>query len=136
MAIPDINVWLALATDHIHHATAVDWWERYGGSIGFCRMTQVGFLRLLTTAAVMNGRPLQMKQAWRVYDELSADERVDLLTEPLNMEQSFRGNSSTRLASPKLWVDAYLSAFANESQAELVTFNVTLAKRGKAILLR
>ena len=95
----------------------------------------MGLLRLLTTSAVMNGEPLQMRQAWRVYDELSADERVDFLTEPFNMERPFRENSSTRLPSPKLWADAYLLAFAAESQAELVTFDVKLAKRGKTILL-
>jgi len=63
---PDINVWLAIAApEHVHAAIAKGWWEQETGAIAFCRLTQLGFLRLMTTAAVMDGKPLTMTEAWR-----------------------------------------------------------------------
>jgi uncharacterized protein len=54
--LPDINVWLALVLpDHVHRERALTWWERQADSIAFCRFTQLGLLRLLTTASVMKG---------------------------------------------------------------------------------
>ncbi|HYL72743.1 MAG TPA: TA system VapC family ribonuclease toxin [Bryobacteraceae bacterium] len=136
MAIPDINVWVALAAEHIHRTAAVNWWRQHEGSIGFCRMTQVGLLRLLTTAAVMNGRPLKMRQAWMVYDSFTRDERVEFLPEPPSIDRIFREHTSKRnQASPKLWADAYLIAFATESDGNVVTFDKVMARRGPAILL-
>ena len=58
-SFPDINVWFALAVaDHPHHSAAIGWWNAATAAAGFCRLTQIGLLRLLTTAAVMGGRPL------------------------------------------------------------------------------
>jgi predicted nucleic acid-binding protein len=59
LSFPDINVWLALLlADHTHRRTALDWWDRCeADSIAFCRITQLGVLRLLTTPAAMNGNP-------------------------------------------------------------------------------
>ena len=99
-------------------------------------MTQIGLLRLLSTASVMNDRPLKMREAWIVYDTFMGDERVEFLPETPTVERVFREHSSHRtLASPKLWGDAYLIAFATESGGELVTFDRALAKRGRATLL-
>lgn len=52
---PDINVWLALAYQgHQHHSAAVAWFRSLkDGNIHFCRVTQLGFLRLLTHPLVM-----------------------------------------------------------------------------------
>jgi toxin-antitoxin system PIN domain toxin len=136
LAIPDINVWVALAAEHIHRTSAVNWWRQHEGAIGFCRMTQIGVLRLLTTAAVMNGKPLKMRQAWMVYDTFTRDERVEFLPEPATIDRTFREHASKRnQASPKLWGDAYLLAFATESGGELVTFDKALARRGAVTLL-
>jgi len=64
-----MNVWLALATpEHIHAAIARQWWGQEEGSIAFCRLTQLGLLRLVTTAAVMDNKPVTLSEAWRVYD--------------------------------------------------------------------
>ena len=66
LTFPDINVWLALVTsEHAHHASATQWWEQETGRIGFSRLTQMGLLRLMTTAAAMDGKPLTMAEAWR-----------------------------------------------------------------------
>ena len=91
--------------------------------IGFCRLTQMRRLRLLTTSAVMNDKPLTMKQAWTAYDGLRGDERVEFLAEPSAVEHTFRGLSSSAHASPKLWADAYLTALAVECGASIVTFD-------------
>jgi predicted nucleic acid-binding protein len=88
---PDVNVWLALVhPDHVHRASAEKWWESdLTAVIGFFRSTQIGVLRLLTTAAVMNGKPLRMPEAWAAYDRLFVDERVAFFDEPRGIDDAF-----------------------------------------------
>ena len=77
---PDVNVWLAiLHADHVHRVPACSWWERVEGQIVFTRLTQIGLLRLLTTAAAMKNAPLAMADAWRAYDRLFEDDRVGFI---------------------------------------------------------
>ena len=49
-ALVDVNVWLPLVYDgHLHHLAAVSWFDQEDGkSAAFCRITQLGLLRLLT----------------------------------------------------------------------------------------
>jgi predicted nucleic acid-binding protein len=104
LIFPDINVWLALATsEHVHHASANRWWEQETSYIGFSRLSQLGFLGLMTTAAAMDGKPLTMAQAWRVHDRLFDHNRVAFVPEPLGMEVRFWECTSGGTASPKLW---------------------------------
>ena len=133
---PDINVWLALASpEHVHHTTARRWWQQEAGSIAFSRVTQMGFLRLMTTAAAMDDKPLTMTHAWRVHDRLFEDDRVCFVAEPPDIEGAFREYSSGRAASPKRWADAWLLAFARVAGGALVTFDRALAARGAHCLL-
>lgn len=128
---PDINVWLALATrEHIHSPLASRWWEQEAGAIAFSRLTQLGFLRLTTTAAAMDGRPLTIAQAWRVYDRFFDDDRVLFVAEPPEIEQFFRERAAGREASPKIWTDAWLLAVAAAAGGVLVTFDKALGARG------
>jgi uncharacterized protein len=132
---PDVNVWLALASpEHVQFAAARRWWESETGSIVFCRFTQLGFLRLMTTSAAMDGKPLTMRQAWRVHDRLFEDERVGFVPEPAGVEAHFRRYTSGRTASPKTWADAWLLATAEASEGKLITFDRALAKRGAMLL--
>jgi hypothetical protein len=101
----------------------------------FCRVTQVGVLRLLTAAAAMNGKPLTMQQSWRAYDRLFQDDRVALVREPDGMEEQFRKLSSLRSASGKAWADAYLAAFAARIGATLVTFDRAMEARAADCLV-
>jgi toxin-antitoxin system PIN domain toxin len=136
LSFPDINVWLALAApEHVHAAIARRWWEQEAGMIGFSRLTQLGFLRLMTTAVVMDGKPLTIAAAWRVYDRLYEDDRVTFVSEPPEIEKRFREKASGRTASPKLWADAWLLALAQEAEGVLVTFDQALASRGAYCLL-
>ena len=53
--LPDANVWLALfLPKHAAHAVARRWLDGLGGApLVFCRVTQMAFLRHLTTEAIM-----------------------------------------------------------------------------------
>lgn len=136
LSFPDMNVWLALATvEHTHSALARSWWKSEAGTIAFCRLTQLGFLRLMTTAAAMDGKPLTIAEAWRVYDRLYDDDRVTLVAEPVEVEKRFREKAVGRTASPKVWADAWLLATAQEAGGALVTFDKALAGRGARCLL-
>ncbi|MGA3011312.1 MAG: TA system VapC family ribonuclease toxin [Terracidiphilus sp.] len=136
LSFPDINVWLAIATpEHVHASLARDWWKKETGAIAFCRLTQLGFLRLMTTAAVMDGKPLTMSEAWRVYDRLYDDDRVTFVAEPPEVDKRFREKATGRTASPKVWADAWLLAVAQAAEGVLVTFDKALASRGALCLL-
>lgn len=136
LSFPDINVWLAIAaTEHIHSELARRWWEEEEGAIAFSRMTQLGFLRLVTTAAAMDGKPLTIAEAWRVYDRLYDDDRVTFISDPPEVEKRFREKATGKTASPKVWADAWLLAVAQSAGGILVTFDKALAPRGALCLL-
>src|ERR1035438_5085045 len=134
---PDVNVWLALLhPDHVHRSAAEKWWESDLTSvIGFLRSTQIGVLRLLTTAAVMNGKPLRMPEAWAAYDRLFEDDRVTFFDEPRGIDDAFRKYARKNHASPKLWADAWLLAFAECADGVVVTFDQALAARASHTVL-
>jgi toxin-antitoxin system PIN domain toxin len=136
LAVPDMNIWLALASsEHIHHRQALQWWQLYAGSIAFCRLSHLGILRLMTTAAAMDGKPLGILEAWRVYDRFYEDSRVIFLSEPPSVDETFRIKAEGHAASPKLWADAWLLAVAESADGVLVTFDRALAARGAHCLL-
>lgn len=127
MTLPDTNLWLALAlSKHTHHTAASGWLdgEDTPDSIWFCRSTQQSLLRLLTTAGVMSPygiSPLSNKEAWAVYEAFIADDRIVFQPEPPGLGTIWKKLAVRRTASPKLWMDAYLAAFAMTSGAQLVT---------------
>jgi toxin-antitoxin system PIN domain toxin len=136
-SFPDVNVWLALLLDdHVHRAAARRWWEAdHSELIAFTRFTQFAVLRLLSTAAAMNGKPLTLRAAWAAYDELFADERVALVAEPPGAEATFRRYTAKPVCSPKLWADAWLVAVAEQHGGQLITFDRALASRSEHCLL-
>ena len=131
LTFPDINVWLAiLLADHVHRESAKKWWEQdRSDTLAFIRFTQIGVLRLLTTAAAMNNQPLSMSEAWAAYDQLFNDDRVAFVEEPRGLETHFREHTRDGRSSPKLWADAWLLAYAEESSGVIVTFDQALARR-------
>jgi predicted nucleic acid-binding protein len=64
--LPDVNLWIALAAErHVHHGTAGNWFDTVRGEgIAFCRITQLGFLRLVTNRHVMQEEALAPDAAW------------------------------------------------------------------------
>lgn len=134
-ACPDINVWLALATpEHTHAQAARAWWNHESGQIAFIRITQLGLLRLMTTAAAMDGKPLTMSEAWTIYDKFFDDDRVIFLHEPIDVDPVFRQATNGRTSSPKIWADAWLLATCQTAGARLITFDRALSERGATCL--
>jgi uncharacterized protein len=124
----DSNVWVALALSaHVHHGVARAWLDTVDeqGSVLFCRQTQQTFLRLLTNEAVLapyGNPPLTNTAASRAFEALVADDRIMLRAdEPPGLEASWKGFAARDTASPKLWMDAYLAAFAVSDGCRLVT---------------
>jgi toxin-antitoxin system PIN domain toxin len=135
---PDINVWVALThAGHVHHDVARDWYASLEPAVRlhFGRLTQLGFLRLLTADAVMGEDVLTQTQAWAVYDRWIEDDRVGFLDEPPGLDRQFRSLTRMRSASPKAWADAYLAAFAGAAQLTLVTFDRAFRGRAKPLIL-
>ena len=135
MVLCDSNVWLALVlSEHRHHGTVLQWLENVDtpGSVCFCRATQQSLLRLLTTAAVMRpygNPPLSNRQAWGIYEQLLADDRILFKShEPNRLEIRWKALGSRDSASPKLWMDAYLAGFALAGGFGLVTTDAAFAQ--------
>jgi predicted nucleic acid-binding protein len=74
---PDVNVWLALLLEnHVHRAAARRWLVYRVRPDRLSAGNQMSVLRLLTTSAAMNGRPLRMTEAWAAYDSLFGNTRA------------------------------------------------------------
>jgi uncharacterized protein len=131
----DANVWLALIwSRHAHSEKARDWFARSAEEkFYFCRFVQLTVLRLLTTAAVMGSDVKQMPQAWALWDEICSDDRIAFLAEPESIEKEFRKLSVLRSASPKVWADSYVLAFASVAGLKLVTFDQGLSSRSTEV---
>jgi toxin-antitoxin system PIN domain toxin len=125
--LPDVNIWLALAlSGHSHHVAARAWLDQQGdaASIFFCRTTQQGLLRLLTTVEVMAGYGMQSCsniEAWDAMESLMADDRMSFANEPVGIEAAWKNYARRESRSPKLWMDAWLAAFALRSGFQMVT---------------
>ncbi len=128
MNLCDANIWLALALSrHIHHKKARRWFQSVAEprTILFCRATQQTLLRLLTNSSVLapyGNPPLTNAQAWKAYEAFAADDRVALRIDvPPQLESRWKQLAARHTASPKLWMDAYLAAFAITGGLRLVT---------------
>jgi toxin-antitoxin system PIN domain toxin len=124
----DSNVWLALAlSGHAHHGLARDWLDAVDetSTVLVCRATQQSFLRLLTNASVLapyGNPPLTNREAWQAYEALAADYRIVFQAEePAGLESRWKDLALRDSASPKLWMDAYLAAFALAAGYRMVT---------------
>jgi uncharacterized protein len=123
---PDVNVWIALTlASHVHNKIAARWLEAVPPDLNicFCRITQLGFLRLLTTQAVMGNDALSQAGAWKIYDRWLEDTRIVFVDEPAEIEMMLRDHSREKRSSPKEWVDSYLIAFAESAGLTLVSFD-------------
>lgn len=123
--LPDVNVWIALAVaEHVHHAQATAWAEAAASDlVAFCRVTQMGFLRLLTNRQVMGGNELTAARAWSLLDSFYQDAGIVFLKEPAGLEAQWRALTKHSQAGSKVWTDAYLAAFAGAAEHTLVTFD-------------
>ncbi len=135
---PDVNVWVALHHQiHEHHEAALAWFGALEpqSSLVFCRQTQMGFFRLLTTGAVMGDETLTQRQCWTLYRQWIASGKAKLESEPAGVSQAFEQRTMADAPSPKMWMDAYLAAFAEAAHLTLVTFDRALAEKAKGKVL-
>jgi hypothetical protein len=135
---PDVNVWVALHHQvHEHHAKALAWFEALDSekTLVFCRQTQLGFFRLLTTYAVMGDEILTQRQCWARYRQWISDGKATLENEPATVSLAFERRTMADASSPKEWMDAYLAAFAETAGVQLVTFDRALAAKAKGAVL-
>jgi len=129
--LADVNVWLALALiGHTHQAPAQRWFENTDAeAIFFCRITQNGLLRLLTSRSVMGANVLRPTDAWKLYDTFYQDGRIRFAGEPVGIEGLWRKQSVGHSSGPNAWTDAYLAAFASATDLTVVTFDLGFARR-------
>jgi len=128
LVLPDINLWLAtLTAAHPHHARAVQWWRDEAvpatWRVAFCRLTQLGLLRLLAHETVMGPQRRTTSQAWTDYEAVLAQGPVILAPEPSGVDEVLAALCTPLRSSPYFWSDAYLAAFAIAAGARLVTFD-------------
>ena len=125
----DVGVWIALAFgSHPGSRAARAVFESADSTrpVAFCRATQMSFLRLLTTPTLqaLYGSPgITNDKAWGKSQQLLALPQVVWLAEPITLETEWKRCGSLRTISPKVWMDAYLAAFAIAGGLELVTFD-------------
>lgn len=134
----DVNVWIALSLpDHRHHLRARKYWfEEAGETLAFCRITALGFLRLMTQPAVTGEPALSVGQAWRAYKAFTDLPEVEILPEPALCEEHLGAWATSGDASRRLWTDAYLASFAAAAGLRLITFDKDFRSfRGPDLLL-
>ena len=122
----DSNVFLALAAEqHVHHPVAASWFGALteADTALFCRATRISFLRLLTQKIAADFAPLTNREAWAVLDELMADDATGFEAEPHGLDMVWRQLADGDASSPKLWMDAYLAAFAITGGLRMVTLD-------------
>jgi toxin-antitoxin system PIN domain toxin len=121
----------------VHHGTAARWLDSLEANdrIYFCRITQMGLLRMLTNRAVMGDETMTQKAAWKAFDAWLQDVRVEYIEEPGMLEAHFREASNRSSASHARWTDDYLVAFARATGLQLITLDKKLQGESGVVLL-
>lgn len=125
----DFNVWLALTfSAHPHHALAKGIFAEASAEdpACFCRATQQSFLRLATTPAILTAYGADgftNQDAAKLIETLSGLSAVGILEEPSGLESRWLELARLPSASPKVWMDAYIAAFATLHNAVFVTLD-------------
>jgi toxin-antitoxin system PIN domain toxin len=123
----DSNLWVALAfEDHPTHDLAQQALARATVSrpACFCRSTELSFLRLASTPALhrMYGASTATNEdVLRTYESFTSHPAVAWREEPAGIASHWPKLASRTTASPKVWMDAYLAAFAIAGDLTLVT---------------
>ncbi len=125
----DTNVWLAaIFTTHPFHHLAEQTLQQATPAqpVAFCRATQQSFLRLATTPTLLKAygaEGLTNRDALIALDALLALPQICFRDEPAGVFTLWRTLASCATASPKVWMDAYLAAFAIAGGLRLVTLD-------------
>ena len=120
----DVNVWLALANPgHTHHAAAKNYWSGTQAQPVFCRVSMLGFLRLVTQAAVMGTATHTPEEAWSIYAAHLHSGRTLFLDESATLEEQVQRYTTKTDFNQRDWNDAWLAGFAVTAGCRLVSFD-------------
>ncbi|MEI8039110.1 MAG: TA system VapC family ribonuclease toxin [Verrucomicrobiota bacterium] len=125
----DSNVWVGLTfTAHPSYQTAIATLEEHtiAKPAIFCRATEQSFLRLASTPALLrqyHNAGLTNADIVRILERLLDLNNIAVATEPEPTRALWLKLAGTSAASPKLWMDAYLAAFAIAAHLRFVTFD-------------
>ncbi len=125
----DTNIWLAsVFATHPGHAVARQALQTVTSAepLLFCRATEQSFLRLLTTPALLRAygaTGLSNREALLTLKALQGLPSVRFAEEPPGTVARWHALAAHDTASPKLWMDAYLAAFALAGGLGLVTLD-------------
>jgi toxin-antitoxin system PIN domain toxin len=125
--LPDVNFWIALNFNrHVHNRIATAWLASVASDqLAFCRITELGLLRLLTNQRVMGTDLHSPTRAWKIYEETRSDLRIVFLSEGAGFTELWRQAANQISPSGNAWTDAYLAVFAHHTNATVVTFDRT-----------
>lgn len=125
----DTSVWIAtIFPTHPFHSPAQQVLHEATPALPavFCRSTQQSFLRLATTPALLKAygaEGLTNRDALVALEALLALPQVCEREEPPGALALWRRLASRDTASPKVWMDAYLAAFAITGGLRLVSLD-------------
>ncbi len=127
--LPDVNVWLALCSErHEHHTAANEWRVQVASPLYFCRVTQMGLLRLLTNRKVMGGDVQTPEQAIGIFRQLLRHDQVLYADEPGGTEELWMSLMTSQQASVGHWTDAWLAAVSMRLGSGLVSFDAGMQR--------
>lgn len=125
----DTSVWLAaIFPTHPFHTQAQQALQgcTHAQPASWCRATQQSFLRLASTPTLLKAYGadgMGNRDALMALDALQALPQVHWLDEPAGTLALWRTLASLETASPKVWMDAYLAAFAIAGGLRMVTLD-------------
>lgn len=122
----DVNVLVALVHDAHEHSRAANRWlngVRRRSSIFVCRVSQLGFLRVITSTRIFDRYALAPHEAWATYDEMVRDDRFAEVEEPEGMNSTWRALCERLQPGAVAGTDVYLAAFAIVADLELITLD-------------
>jgi toxin-antitoxin system PIN domain toxin len=113
---------------HPHHKQALEAYARTSASLPaiFCRSTEQSFLRLATTPALLQicgATGVTNEDALTALDYFLSMPSVKNREEPDGIVPIWRRLARRPNAAPKVWMDAYLAAFAIAGKMTMVTFD-------------
>jgi len=128
-ALFDSNVWIAaiFTTHPFHQEAQIALQDATPANPAiFCRSTQQSLLRLASTPALLKtygAEGLTNRDALVAMDDLLALAQVCEREEPPGTVALWHRLASRDTASPKVWMDAYLAAFAIGGDLRFVTLD-------------
>ena len=123
--LPDLNVWLALASPtHQHHSSAVQYWEEQASQqVLFCTVTAQGLVRLVMQPKVMGDAALTAAEASTLLETFVQQPGVCHAQPSSEGWDVFHGLMRQAEMSPRFCTDAHLAALAITNQWRLVSFD-------------